>query len=45
MKKLIVAPLAFALLAFSLSGCVWYPNHGWYHHGGYYHGYHGGYYH
>jgi hypothetical protein len=45
MKNLIAAPLALALLAFSLSGCVWYPYHGW-HHGGYYgHGYHGGYYH
>jgi hypothetical protein len=45
MKNLIAAPLALALLAFSLSGCVWYP-YGWHHHGGYYgHGYHGGYYH
>jgi hypothetical protein len=49
MKNLITAPLALALLAFSLSGCVWYPDHGWHDHGGYYghggYGYdHGGYY-
>jgi hypothetical protein len=46
MKNLITAPLALALLALSLSGCAWYPYHGWHHHGGYHgHGDHGGYYH
>ena len=44
MKNLLIAPLALALLAFSLSGCVWGP--GWYHHdhGGYYAHGGGGYY-
>ena len=49
-KNFFAAPLALALLAFSLSGCVWYyPHHGYHDHGGYYAhgggGYdHGGYY-
>jgi hypothetical protein len=44
MKKFVSAPLAFALLAISLSGCVWW-HHGYYDHGGYDHGGygHGGY--
>jgi hypothetical protein len=38
-KKFFAAPLALALLAFSLSGCVWwYPHHGYHDHGGYDHG-------
>jgi hypothetical protein len=36
MKKL-ASPIAFVLLALSLSGCFWYPRHG-YDHGGYDHG-------
>ncbi|HEY1858506.1 hypothetical protein [Acidocella sp.] len=40
MKKYVSAPLAFALLAISLSGCVWW-HHGYHDHGGDYG--HGGY--
>jgi hypothetical protein len=32
MKKF-ASPIAFVLLALSLSGCFWYPHHGY--HGGY----------
>jgi hypothetical protein len=38
MKNYFTAPLALALLAFSLAGCVYFPHHGWYGHRGYGHG-------